>query len=94
MALIFLFFWEENLKISSLKNKFWFSLVVIAGFAATIGVGWEIFEFLLDWVFPRVTAQPSVADTVADLFFDFLGGMAVWFFYSRPRLYKEPPFNK
>lgn len=50
----------------------------LVGFTAIIGIAWEWFEFALDmFVFPTLNAQPSIADTMADLFFDLTGAATV-----------------
>ena len=54
-------------------GKFFFFLwaVSLAGLAAIV---WEFYEFLSDYFFQTVT-QPSLADTVGDLFFGLVGGL-------------------
>lgn len=53
--------------------------LLVLGFVAIIGIGWEWFEFILDHVFVMLRptiglSQASIGDTMADLFFDLLGG--------------------
>lgn len=99
MGLLFLHFWEENLRLSYSKKNFLFFLITIASFATLIGVLWEFAEFFYDKFFPEIAAffptQPSAADTMADLFLDLLGGLLGGLFYSsKIKLYKESPFSK
>ncbi|PIU98576.1 hypothetical protein COS61_00640 [Candidatus Wolfebacteria bacterium CG03_land_8_20_14_0_80_40_12] len=65
-------------------RNFWRSdlpkLILVLGFVALIGVFWEFFEFFYD-VFISNRGyfgflQLGAADTLSDLFFDFLGGLA------------------
>ena len=62
-----------------------FSLI----FTLAMGALWEIFEFMLDSIF-KTTFQPSLADTMGDLIFDFFGGLCVavyslsYFLHPRP----------
>ncbi len=68
-------------------NKNLFALIIITlGFVALIGVFWEFSEFLCDifistkgyaWI-----AQQGVADTMSDLFFDFVGGLVFIFIFK------------
>jgi len=98
MGLLFLYFGEENLRLSGAGKNFLFSIITIAAFAVLIGVFWEFAEFSYDKLFPELSAQfptqPSVADTIGDLFLDFLGGLLLAGIYCNSKLYKEPSFNK
>lgn len=54
----------------------------LVGFTAIIGIGWEWFEFGFDrLVLPTLQGwaptQASIADTMADFFFDLSGAVAV-----------------
>src|SRR3989344_3518810 len=97
MALFFLHFWAENLNIraypllksenprlsaSKSKNKFLFAIISVVAFAVLIGVLWEFAEFAVQYIFPDFVTQISIADTMADLFLDLLGGLSVVFLYS------------
>lgn len=61
--------------------------VLIFGVTALVGVSWEFFEWILDhvlsqwYVFPR--NQPSVDDTLGDLFMDLLGGVVGGFLAAK-----------
>lgn len=48
--------------------------VYLIGFAAVVGIAWEWYEFLHD-VFLNSAMQPSIADTMADFFFDIVGAI-------------------
>lgn len=53
--------------------------LALVGLAALIGVGWELFEFIWDRFFwhSGFTYLPGIyEDTLSDLFFDLLGGVA------------------
>jgi len=53
-------------------------LLATLAFAAFLGVAWEFYEFGFDlWTAARgipFHAQPGLADTMSDLFFDLFGG--------------------
>jgi hypothetical protein len=58
--------------------------MAIVGFVAMIGIAWEWFEYGLDHYVEFVRqaigmSQPSVGDTMGDLFFDLFGGSTVFF---------------
>lgn len=57
-------------------------VVAIIGFVAIISIAWEWMEFVIDNFIPSVReriglSQASVRDTMADFFFDLLGGGVV-----------------
>ncbi|MFA6018303.1 MAG: hypothetical protein WCT28_01680 [Patescibacteria group bacterium] len=57
--------------------------VFVVGFVMTVGVAWEWYEFLFDqfvgfFVENFGVAQISLADTMDDLFNDFVGGVTAW----------------
>jgi VanZ family protein len=56
----------------SLENTSFHSILKIFFMVLFIGIGWEIFEILID----KFITQNSFnfADTISDLFFDFIGG--------------------
>ncbi|MBI2591529.1 MAG: hypothetical protein HYW34_02540 [Candidatus Brennerbacteria bacterium] len=63
-------------------DDFFKNILILISVAATIGVLWEFFEFSFDYFVVSQArfnwlnlAQPSKADTMADLFFDILGGL-------------------
>jgi hypothetical protein len=61
-------------------RKFLWNFVLALSFVALIGVLWEFFEFSYDFFSNSMDvskiAQPGLADTMGDLFFDLLGGAA------------------
>ena len=70
-------------KILSLK-----SILTILLFVLFIGVGWEIFEALVD----RVITQNllNILDLSSDIFFDLSGGaLAILYFFKRIMFVKE-----
>lgn len=79
--------WQEGIHEVKFKGwlkqhlEWWFVPLFVVSFAALIGVGWEIFEFILDQFFTgsidgvyQTLRQPSVADTMLDLLLDLVGG--------------------
>jgi membrane-associated PAP2 superfamily phosphatase len=85
MAIIYFYFWEKNPNLYVFKNKIFVNLTLVLGFVALIGVLWELHEFLLDILFPALAAQANLQDTIADLFFDLLGGGFTALLYFKPR---------
>jgi len=86
MAVLALALWDNNvINVNLVSKKKWPQLVFytlcVLGFVALVGIGWEWGEFLLDQLATVRQqwglAQTSVADTLADLFFDLLGAMCV-----------------
>ena len=49
--------------------------LVSFGFAVTIGVLWEIFEYLMDWSFGFNMQKSGLDDTMTDLIVDAAGGL-------------------
>ncbi|MBI3335165.1 MAG: hypothetical protein HY001_01555 [Candidatus Portnoybacteria bacterium] len=59
------------------------NIIMLLGIVALVGVFWEFFEWIIDhtlgvW-FSLPQVQASVDDTMGDLLFDLLGGIAVFF---------------
>ncbi len=54
-------------------------LLAAVSFAALVGVGWELFEFCVDFLTGGGAGagfnQAGLRDTMGDLFFDLLGGL-------------------
>lgn len=84
LSLIAIWFLYFSGKLDFNKN-FFLVLVIILGIVALGGVLWEFFEFSFDKIFlgkidkyaVRIgLAQLSLTDTLSDLFFDLLGGLA------------------
>ena len=75
-----LFYWAYFLrKIKENAVPALFVLVALVGFSAIGGILGEICEFFYDHLLGRnigMALQLGVADTVTDLFFDLLGGLA------------------
>lgn len=65
-----------------------FALTTIIGFAAIVGIGWELYEWVYDIfvAIPQASlrTQGSLNDTMGDLVLDLSGGVSValLFFYS------------
>ena len=78
MAMFFV--WLYHSKISQLPS-YLIAFLITLSFVALIGVFWEFLEFFYD-VFVSSKGyygymQLSAADTIADLFFDLVGGSAL-----------------
>jgi uncharacterized membrane protein YjdF len=67
-------------------------VIAVIGFVSFIGIVWEWHEFLRDYIrlqelISFVPAQPSIADTMKDLFLDILGAAlyvtGMTFFFKR-----------
>ncbi len=62
--------------------------IFVVGFVMIIGVAWEWYEFLFDHFAGTIVqklgvAQPSLADTMDDLFNDFIGAIVAWVFWRK-----------
>lgn len=71
------------------SEKIFIQIIIIVGFVLIIGVGWEIFEFLLEQVFilknPDLVKM-TVGDTLKDLVMDSFGGILIAVIYgSKPK---------
>lgn len=86
MALLALAIWQAGIqKITFQKSvnpygKLFIYAVWIIGFVGLIGIAWEWHEYLLDELAMAVTSdhtlvQSSIGDTMADFFFDLMGGL-------------------
>ena len=87
MGLLALAIWDRYIKGVTFTVKhpwakrifFTFSIV---GFTTVVGVAWEWYEFAFDmFLLPQLNgwsvSQPSVADTMADLFLDMAGAFTL-----------------
>ncbi|RMD61904.1 hypothetical protein D6833_07570 [Candidatus Parcubacteria bacterium] len=60
------------------------------GFVALVGVGWEFFEYGLEFVLPsHLPAAARLADTFGDLLNDLLGGVAVYYLLTAVRFFRR-----
>lgn len=80
-------FWIALFFYHQIKIKNFLFLIAAA---VTVGVFWEFFEFFWDntfhyWI-KMPAAQASLADTIWDLFWDFVGGLIISFY-----LWKKKP---
>lgn len=79
VAAVFFYVFKQYPQIFDTRKNWLATLILALGFVALVGVAWEFFEFTFDRIFadkeifPR--AQISVADTMADLFFNLVGGL-------------------
>ena len=64
----------------------WILVVGLISFAVFAGVLWEFFEFSWDYFLAKPysaeLAQPSLEDTLSDLFFDLVGALVAVFYLS------------
>lgn len=93
MAMVFFYFFERNPELYSFKNKLLVNIVLAVSFAMLIGVLWEFMEFSIDYIFVEYAklhpAQPSLADTMADLACDLIGATLFSLAYLRFSSSKE-----
>jgi hypothetical protein len=89
-------FWDKYIKTLELKKikwsgaKFLVELILLLGLVGLVGIAWEWHEFLLDLVLNRYLAdhqssQPDLGDTMADLWFDLVGGTLAWLIFRNRR---------
>ena len=82
------FFWilkKRFVQVSQvLEGNFLLLGILSLGFVSLIGIGWEFYEFLYDKYLAEesVLFQAGVADTIADLFFDLIGGLVAVLVYK------------
>jgi hypothetical protein len=70
----------------------WAMCVMAFGLAVTVGVCWEIFEFLMDRSFGLSMQKSGLLDTMSDLVVDVIGAaLASWLGYVYLRA-KDPTF--
>ena len=80
---------QEGIHDSKFKGRFkthtrkWFAPLFVLGFVALISIVWEWHEFVLDVLVKHTVRQANIADTMADFFFDLLGGAAAVVIFSR-----------
>ena len=87
LGLFWLWFIFRSGKLKLPVLPFYVTLISVASFAVLGGVLWEFFEFSFDkFIGYRKyadIAQLGISDTMSDLFFDLLGGLAAVCFYNR-----------
>jgi hypothetical protein len=87
LAILFLIYFKKYFAFDSCRKLAAF--FVLSAFVLFIGIGWEGFEFLNEQLTIKSGRMPSarltVGDTLADLFFDFLGGLAIFVLYFRSK---------
>lgn len=87
MGALGLAIWNQGIQEVKFKGwlakhlRWWLVPLFVLGFVAVIGIGWEWHEYLLDELFTSTIdgmqgfkRQPGIGDTMADFFFDLLGG--------------------
>ena len=89
-AFFFWFFTEEKIKIPNFLLK----TVLAVAFVALIGVLWEFAEAtflnsLMAKIFGAQEVAASLSDTLSDLAFDLVGGLALTAAYMSYRTYKS-----
>ena len=90
MGALGLAIWKEGIEEVRFKGwmakhlKWWLVPLFVVGFVSTIGILWEIQEFVLDvLVTGHPLRQPSIADTMADFALDLVGGATALIFYRK-----------
>lgn len=96
IGLLALAIWQQG--ISEVKFKGWFARhlewwivpLFVVGFVSFVGIGWEMYEYVMDQWFTavidgvyRMVRQPSISDTMFDFAMDILGGLTALVFYRR-----------
>ncbi|MFH1766994.1 MAG: hypothetical protein ABH826_02790 [Patescibacteria group bacterium] len=99
MGLLGLAIWQQGIAEVKFKGwlakhlEWWLVPLFLIGFVAFVGIGWEMYEFVMDQWFTEVIdgvyqflRQPSLADTMLDFAMDLLGGASVAVFVLIKRL--------
>lgn len=85
IASAFFYFLASRPHLFSAGHDWRISLFIGVSVVVLFGVGWEIFEFILDKYFIIEGISPyqkmELQDTIADLLFDIIGGFTASFFY-------------
>lgn len=80
-------YFSGRISLPSLSS--FFTLTLILGAVALVGVLWEFFEFLVDKFITKKNyidlLQPGVIDIMKDLLMDLLGGLATGFLFLYER---------
>lgn len=75
---LFIYIFSEKLEIFNIRENFFYTLSVILGFVALIGICWEFYEFIFDLTlgakYALPLAQPGISDTMKDFANDLIGG--------------------
>ncbi|NOY35652.1 MAG: hypothetical protein GXP44_01885 [bacterium] len=87
LALVTAYFVFFSKKAGSIRLPIPVFLLTAVSFAALVGVGWELFEFCVDFLTGKGAAvgfnQVGLQDTMGDLFFDLLGGLVAGLVFIR-----------
>lgn len=85
IASLFFYFLIKKSHIFDIHKSFWATLIFTLSFGALAGLSWEFFEFSFDTFVGGPLALPKaqlgVSDTMADLFFDLVGGLVFTILY-------------
>ena len=92
MGFLALALWNHAVQnVSFQKNlhpalKVLFHYLAIVGCVALVGIAWEWYEFLFDYYASQVSVvfrplQMGIGDTMADFFFDLLGGSVAFLIF-------------
>ena len=63
------------------KINFLLGIIFVVSMVSLTAVGWEFFEFLMSNLY-HLNLQPSLNDTLADLFFGIFGGIIAGLIFS------------
>lgn len=92
MGMIWWAFYYKKAPLFQTKLPSFFTLILILGFVALVGVFWELYELAVDKIitknnYIRLFQQGGLLDTLKDLLVDLLGGLAVGlrFLYERKK---------
>ena len=78
------YFFVSDLRMAKVWMRPWMIRFTFAmGIVGLIGVGWELHEFILDYVRSivhgvKIVRQPSIADTMLDFVMDLSGGFVAY----------------
>lgn len=84
-AAMFYWFFQHKPSYFDTSRNFWITLTLVLGWVSLVGIGWEFFEFSHDYVIAKYALdlrilQFGLIDTLGDLLFDLLGGLALAIF--------------
>ena len=69
------------------NSHFWYHVLFVAGFVMLIAVAWEFHEYIIDntiGVWKHLSpSQPSIGDTMLDLFMGLVGGVSSVFIFKK-----------
>lgn len=92
MSMIWWTFYYEKVSVSAKNLPKFYSVIIILGFTALVGIFWEFYELIVNIIITKnnytfLFQQNGLLDTLKDMFVDLAGGMAAvaYFFYERKK---------